>query len=461
MAPVNIDMLPHASPRIPVLGDITSIDRHRPTQHEAKLVEQLGEIYERKVLSTRLTIVGSARLAQSCSSEQSWARALAGPGLKLRQIGGSGMFTARTADPLWSQARAALNPGFAQGAMRAYHDAMNSVGDDVVAAWSRTDGSGATIAVHEAMTNATLETIARAAFSRPLGLYGSEGADAEAENLIATLGSILRWASESSNNISVIGAIRSRINQARFADGLARLRRFIDELVSERQEGRSTGRADLLDLMLTGDHQLPATNIRDQVMTFLIAGHETTAALLETALWYLADRPDLLHAIRDEALARGFGYESVAGMRRTRQVLNEVLRLWPPVPAYFRIAREAQSLGGFDIPAGHLVSVLVLAAHRDPQAWGPDAHGFTPERWRPAALRAHPDRFFSPFGTGPRSCIGRAFAMQEATLLIARIALDFDLAFPSGIERGTAPVMLERGTLRPAPYELVARRISE
>lgn len=443
---------PHPGPRIPIIGDVFGADRRRPTQHEMELTATLGPIFERKLLDVHLTIVTGARLAAECNDEDNWARALAGPTMKFRGIVRSGLFTARTADPLWGQARRILDPGFAQSALRAYHQAMSSVADDMLASWP----DSGEVDMHEAMTNSTLEVIARAGFSRDLGLFDGP-VDPQVGELLDTLNGVLSWASESSNDIPGIGHLRGAIQRRRLEGGLQRTRDYVDNIVADRVAGRDDADNDLLALMLnttdpdTGQ-KLPHDNVRDQVLTFLVAGHETTAALLETVLWYLARRPDLVDGIRAEAQARGFGYDGVAGMRYTRRVLNEALRLWPPVPGYFRVSRTDQTLGGYDIPAGHSVFVHALAAQRDTSVWGPDAATFDPGRWESAALRRYPDRFFVPFGTGPRSCIGRAFAMQESALLISRIVAAYDLA-PLDLAEAGEPDMLERGTLRPVAYQ--------
>ncbi len=444
---------PHPGPRIPILGDIFGADRHRPTIHEMELTDTLGPIFERKLLNTRIIVVAGGQLAAQCNSEDHWARALAGPTLKFRDIAGAGLFTARTRDPLWGQARRVLDPGFAQSALRIYHDAMSSVVDDMLASWTGRD----VIDVHEAMTNATLEVIARAGFSRPLGLFTAQGPDDEVRKLLGTLEQVLSWASESSNDIPIVGHVRGFLQKRAFQDGLAATRDYMDAIVSDRAEGRVEAQDDLLGLMLntadpdTGE-KLPHDNVRDQVLTFLVAGHETTAALLEVTLWYLARHRHLAEQVAADGTSRGFDYAGVAGMRTTRNTLNEALRLWPPVPGYFRVSRHDQQLGGYDIPAGHAVFVHALAAQRDTDVWGADADSFDPSRWDAKALRRFPNRFFTPFGTGPRSCIGRAFAMQEATLVMSRIATTYDLSLVDAT--ADDPIMRERGTLRPETFSI-------
>lgn len=451
-----LSSLPHAPGRIPLLGDVTSVDRRRPTQKEAQLAGSLGPIFQRLLLGDRLVLVAGGRLATECSDEVSWARALAGPGAKLRAVAGAGLFTARTSDPLWGQARRILSPGFTQSALRMYHDAMNAVADDLLASW----GQGGVVDVHQAMTSATLEVISRAGFSRSMGLFAG---DSEVGNeFVAALSRTLSWASESTNDLPIIGPLRAKFQAGQLDKDVSFVRRYVDTVIAERRASNvPAGDDDLLSLMLnTVDPEtgaaLPDDNVRDQVLTFLVAGHETTAALLEVAVYYLTSNPQNAERIREETMARGgHDYDAVSGMRWTRQFLNECLRMWPPVPGYFRVARHEQSLGGYIIPAGQAVFVLSLAAQLDEEVWGPTATTFDPDRFSQARLRQFPDRFFGPWGTGPRSCIGRAFAMQEAVLLISRVVESFSLEqLPGQAELD----MHERGTLRPAPFKLVATR---
>lgn len=448
----ELDSLPHAPGRLPILGDLTSVDRKRPTQHELHLSESLGPIFQRKLLRDRLVIVSGARLAAQTSDENHWGRALVGPGATLRRVVPDGLFTIRSSDPLWGHARRILTPGFTQAAMRTYHDAMQTVADDLTTEWST---GPATVDIHSAMTRATLEVIGRAGFSRDLDLFHEGPDSAESRRFVTALADVLQWSSETTNDLPLLGDLRNRLRAATVQRNVHTLRSYVDRVIAARTAAAADEARDLLSVMLTTTdpdtgHALPADNIASQVLTFLIAGHETTAALMEVALHYLAADPALQDDLRAEHHARGrFDYDAVAGMRLTRQVLNECLRLWPPLPGYFRVARTDQNLGGYRVPAGRAVLVLALAAHRDTDVWGDDADQFRPARFESEQLRQHPDRFFQPWGTGPRNCIGRAFALHEASLLLARILHAFTLTAPT-----TPLTMQERGTLRPDPYQL-------
>ncbi|MXP21359.1 cytochrome P450 [Gordonia sp. HNM0687] len=455
MNALPLSALPHPPGRLPVLGDVRSVDRRRPTQHETELTRELGPIFQRELLGNRLVVVGGADLARQTLDEESWGRVLVGPLAQLRAVAGAGLFTARTRDPLWGQARRILTPGFAQAAMRVYHDAMASVADDLTQKWTESP----VIDVHRDMTAATLEVIGRAGFSRRMGLLGSDdgAADGTGEFLDA-LGRILLWAGESTNDVPMLGPIREVLGSRRRNADIATGRRFVSSIIETRVREGARGRNDLLGLMLetadpeTGE-RLPLRNVTDQVLTFLAAGHETTAALMEVALYYLAAEPEVADRIATTELdGTALTYENVVRLRQIRAYLNECLRLWPPAPGFFRLARTDQVLDGYHVPAGRAVFVLALAAQRDPAVWGPDADLFRADRFLGERLTASSRKFFAPWGTGPRSCIGRQFAIHESSLLLASVLSRFDLR----LEKPTDLVMRERATLRPEPFTLVA-----
>ncbi|MEV6280267.1 cytochrome P450 [Nocardia sp. NPDC051832] len=448
--------IPHVPGRVPLLGDIRNIDRRRPLQNEMALAASLGPIYERKVVGLHFIYAAGGRLAAQCSDEQHWERELYGPVTELRRFMPRSLFTAESSDPLWGQAHRIFTPAFTQTAMRRYHHAMQWMADDLVAEWS---GGCGVVDVHSAMTRATGEAIGRAGFGRNLGLFGATADGAASRAFFDAMAAMLRMTADAGSQLPGIGILRRWQREPTVRRHIKLLNGFADDIVADRVQ-HPTDDEDLLNLMLTvrdpeTGQRLPPENLRAQLLTFLVAGAETTAALLEVALHFIAADRQLQDELRAGISARGgFDYQAVTGMRLVRHVLNECLRLWPPVPGYLRKARSDQNLGGYRIPAGQTVFVLALAAQRDREVWGPDAGAFDPYRFEPDRLRANPERFFQPWGVGPRSCIGRQFAFQQATLLIARILSDFELTTD-----GAPLVINEHGTIRPAPYRLNIRRL--
>jgi cytochrome P450 len=163
--------------------------------------------------------------------------------------------------------------------------------------------------------------------------------------------------------------------------------------------------------------------ICDELIVFLIAGHDTTATTLTYALWALGHHPDFQDRVAAEVAELGerrLAPEDVPRLPYTIQVLNESLRLYPPGPALHRMAVQDIEIDGYRVEAGTMVIVGIYALHRDPKLWD-DPLEFDPERFSPENSKGRDRWQYVPFGAGPRSCIGDHFAMLEATLALATI----------------------------------------
>jgi cytochrome P450 len=173
---------------------------------------------------------------------------------------------------------------------------------------------------------------------------------------------------------------------------------------------------------------MPDELIRDQLLTLLIAGHDTSTALLSWALYTLSSRPEIqakTQAEIDATLGENPpGYARVGQLRYLEQVVNETLRMYPPIHLGSRIAARDLEFQGYRIPAGQRVLYSIYLVQRDPRYWhNPDA--FIPERFAPEQTRQ--PYTFLPFGGGARNCIGMAFAQVEAKVVLARILQRYDL----------------------------------
>jgi unspecific monooxygenase len=190
----------------------------------------------------------------------------------------------------------------------------------------------------------------------------------------------------------------------------------------------------------------------------MVAGSETSANTIAFALHYLATNPDVAAQAQAEVDQRwpdtGFPhieFEDIAKLRYLRRVVDETLRLWPVVPGYYRQARHDTTLGGgkYSFRQGDWVAVVLLAAQRSP-AWGADADSFNPDRFLPENLRKLPPHTYKPFGTGPRACIGRQFALHEIVLTLAAILHQYNLESQRGYDLKIAETL----TLKPADFQL-------
>jgi cytochrome P450 len=248
--------------------------------------------------------------------------------------------------------------------------------------------------------------------------------------------------------------------RARAARARDYLRGELLRLVAERRRGdgarggASAQREDLVDLLLratdpeTG-RSMGDRDVADNLLTFITAGHETTALALTWAFYLLALHPEAEAAVVEEVERVTGGAalrpEHVGALAYTRQVLQEAMRLYPPAPLIARAAARDLELGGVAVARSTPVYVPVYAVHRHRALW-PDPDRFDPERFRPEAARARHRYAFLPFGAGPRVCIGMSFAMAEAAAILATLLRAVRPALPAGPEPG----LRLRVTLRPA-----------
>jgi cytochrome P450 len=189
--------------------------------------------------------------------------------------------------------------------------------------------------------------------------------------------------------------------------------------------------------------------LRDEVVTLMLAGHETTAVALSWTFLLLSKHPDVarkLAAEVDDVLGdrAAPAIEDLARLRYTGWVVDESMRLYPPVWMVERQAIADDVIGGYRIPAGTYVGVSPWTLHRHPAYWE-NPEGFEPERFAPEREKERPRYVYLPFGGGPRTCIGNSFALMEAKILLATISKRYTLA----LRPGERPEMDSGVTLRP------------
>ncbi|MFG1664543.1 cytochrome P450 [Streptomyces sp. Y7] len=449
--------IPHPPHRLPLLGDVLGASRRTPLQDSLRFARQLGPIFRRRAFDREFVFVWGAELAADMADEARFAKHVGLGVANLRPVAGDGLFTAYNHEPNWQLAHDVLAPGFSREAMAGYHPMMQAVADRLMDHWDRELTAGRAVDVPGDMTKLTLETIAGTGFGHDFGSFERARPHPFVTAMVGTLSYAQRL-----NTVPWPFLLR-RAARRNDAD-IAHLNDTVDELVRARIAG-GPGDGDLLDRMLETSHpetgeRLSAENVRRQVITFLVAGHETTSGALSFALHYLSRHPDVAARARAE-VDRVWGdtatpgYDQVARLRYVRRVLDEALRLWPTAPAFAREAREDTVLGGVHpMRRGAWALVLTAMLHRDPQVWGADAERFDPDRFDPKAVRTRAPHTFKPFGTGARACIGRQFALHEATLVLGLLLRRYEFeADPAYRLRVT-----ERLTLMPEGLRLHLER---
>lgn len=445
--------LPRPSLRLPLLGDVLKLDPVRPVQREMHMARELGPVFEIKILGDHLVIVAGAEPAAEVFDEARYAKAIVSPITKLRAIAQDGLFTAYNSEPNWAKAHNILAPGFTKPAMRRYHNTMLGCVGDLVEYWSeKVDGPAVDVSAD--MNKLTLEVIGRSGFG-----YSFESFTSGQDPFVAAMTRGLTYVSQAANDIPILREIFGRSATAQYGKDVELMHSTVDKIIANRR-GSSESSDDLLQLMLdTSDpesgEQLSDANIRNQILTFLVAGHETTAGTLAFALHYLSVNPNLAAQARAEVDAvastgEALSFEQIPKLRFIRRVIDETLRLWPSGPAFFRKPRaDTDLLGKYPLKKGQPVLVLLLSLHRDP-IWGENPEEFDPDRFLPAAIRERPGHVYKPFGTGARACIGRQFALHEAVLALATIVQRFQFAPVEDYELQVKELM----TIRPEGLRL-------
>ncbi len=420
--PLTADTLPG----VPVADISATGPGGAPVQQAMDLMREQGPVFVRRLYGRDTLFVGDLDLVADLADEQRFAKHI-GPGLEnVREFAADGLFTAYNDEPNWAKAHDILMPAFALGSMRTYHPVMLKVARRLIASWDRDARAGRPVNVPDDMTRMTLDTIGLAGFGYDFGSFER----AEPHPFVESMVRCLEW---SMTRLARVPGQDYSAQDAAFRDDSAYLARVVDDVIAARTGTDQIDADDLLGLMLTAEHPADGTtldtaNIRNQVITFLIAGHETTSGAMSFALYYLAKHPTALQLVQREA-DELWGdqtdpeptYDEVGRLTYTRQVLNEALRLWPTAAVFSRQAREDTLLGGrIPLRAGQSALVLTPMLHRQP-VWGDNPELFDPSRFTPEAEAERPVHAFKPFGTGERACIGRQFALHEATMLLAML----------------------------------------
>ncbi|WP_243706850.1 cytochrome P450 [Mycobacterium marinum] len=458
--------IPHPRFRLPVLGDLLTIDFASPVLGTTeKLRNSADGILEQRIFALSAVALGDAALIDEVNDEARWQKHVGPLVDKLRLTLGDGLFTAYNDEPNWHKAHNILMPAFTKAAMKNYHDSMTLTVRELIEAWNAQRASQSWIDVPAHINRLTVEIIARAGLGHSLGKLTDPDENTFGATLISELNYIRR-----AMRVDPIPLYNKVFGKKRYLEHLADrefIRSLVDDIVETRRRNPPTGhRQDMLEIMLysadpVNGEKLDSDNTVNQILTMMAAGSETSANTISFALHYLSSHPDVAAKARAEIDQRWPGsefpdieFDDIAKLRYLRRVVDETLRLWPVAPGYYRQARCDTTIGNgkYAFQQGDWVAVVLLAAHRSP-AWGADADKFNPDRFLSENLRKLPPHTYKPFGTGPRACIGRQFALHEIVLTLAAILHQYSLEPKPGYRLKVAETL----TLKPAEFQLRLR----
>jgi cytochrome P450 len=371
----------------------------------------------------------------------------------LRVFLGSGLITAEGEE--YTRQRRLVQPLFSHAQVSALAPAVAGAVERCLRAWDRFP-DGTTMDAAAAMSVLSLDVVGSTLFGTDLAAAGSR--------LAAAVTDQLEVAAVSMRNPLLLLAprlgLRTTPGYRRWAAAARTLDAVVAGIVAKRRsEPEREGPPDLLDVLLSERDGRPPSEreIRDEIMTFFMAGHETTANALAWTLALLSGHPEARDRLRREVDALDGRLPTAAeagGLVWTRAVIQEAMRLYPPVWTIERDARREDEIGGMRVPAGSTVVVAPYLVHRNPDVW-PNPEGFQPERFTGEAAGARHRLAYIPFGAGHRGCIGRSFALLEATIALAAIAQGYELDLLAGARpepevsvtlrpRGGLPMTLRR-----------------
>ncbi|GAC1644438.1 MAG: cytochrome P450 [Acidobacteriaceae bacterium] len=362
-----------------------------------------------------------------------------------RRIFGNGLLT-NEGEP-WLQQRRLMQPAFRHDRIQAYGQGMVRHAEGMIAGWQ--DGQSSDIYVD--MMRVTLKIVTEELFNVQIA--------ADRDRFAAGINTLLEVSSGGRILLPPLLRMVPTPGNLRYHRAARRLDEIVYGLISRRKAEIAETNVesdDLFSVMLraTDENGVPMSDqqIRDEVLTLLLAGHETTAVALSWTWYLLAKHPQVERALWAELgrvlNGRSPGPQDLAQLPYTERVIKEAMRLYPPIWAVVRSPIEDCDIGGYRVPAGSTVLMSQWVMHRDPRFY-PDPERFDPDRWvdgrGPGTPASIPKFAYFPFGAGPRTCIGASFAMMEAVLVLATAAQQFQIR----LAPDCLPEPLPSITLRP------------
>jgi cytochrome P450/NADPH-cytochrome P450 reductase len=452
-------------PKKPLVGNLYSLDHALPTLSMMDLARELGPIFQLEIPGRRTVIVSGFELADELSDETRFDKRVWRPLQNVRMFAGDGLFTAYTQEANWHKAHNILLPNFSMRAMQGYIPMMQDIAEQLLGKWERMNANEEIDVVSD-MTRLTLDTIGLCGFDYRFNSFYRE----DLHPFIQSMGNALGESMARGRRLALQEKLM--VNKHRqFQADVDFMNNLVDQVIRERKAGgESAQKKDLLSYMLSGvDKQsgegLDDVNIRYQIITFLIAGHETTSGLLSFTLYFLLKHPEVLAKAYDE-VDRVLGpdtsakptFQQINKLQYVSQILKESLRLWPTAPLFSVYPYEETVVGDkYRMDKDSEWAILIPMLHRDKSVWGEDADEFNPDNFSHEAEATRPANAYKPFGNGERACIGRQFAMQEATLVLGQILQRFNLLDPHNYELKIKQTL----TLKPEGFAMKVRKRSD
>ncbi|RBQ74718.1 hypothetical protein FVER14953_00317 [Fusarium verticillioides] len=430
----NPELRPIPGPKpLPLLGNLFDFDFDNLTKSLGELGKIHGPIYSITFGASTEIMVTSREIAQELCDETRFCKLPGGALDVMKAVVGDGLFTAETSNPKWAIAHRIITPLFGAMRIRGMFDDMKDICEQMCLRWARF-GPDEPLNVCDNMTKLTLDTIALCTIDyRFNSFYRENGA---AHPFAEAVVDVMTESFDQSNLPDFVNNYVRFRAMAKFKRQAAELRRQTEELIAARRQN-PVDRDDLLNAMLsakdskTGEGLSPES-IVDNLLTFLIAGHETTSSLLSFCFYYLLENPHVLRRVQQEVDtvvgSDTITVDHLSNMPYLEAVLRETLRLRDPGPGFYvKPLKDEVVAGKYAVNKDQPLFIVFDSVHRDQSTYGADADEFRPERMLKDGFDKLPPCAWKPFGNGVRACVGRPFAMQQAMLAVAMVLHKFDL----------------------------------
>ncbi|WVQ93052.1 hypothetical protein IAU59_000116 [Kwoniella sp. CBS 9459] len=445
-------------PKSWLTGNLLDIDPDALLLSLLRIAKECGPTYKLQLLD-EVVFTGDYELVRVLCDQSKFEKKIPRALMEVRAFAGDGLFTSfGKTEKNWNIAHRILLPAFGPLAIKKMQPQMMEMITQMLLHWEH--HAGQPFEAAEAYTRLTFDTIGYCAFKYRFNLFHTENM----HPFIEKMSILLAEAGNRARRPELLKKVMYR-SEAEYWANIKILHDLCDEIVAQRRKNPDPDAKDLLNNMIydvdphTGEH-LSDENIRYQMVTFLIAGHETTSGMLSFATYFMLKHPETFVKARkeaDQAIADASGNLleiNPAKLVYIDAILKEALRLQPTVAVWTvaPTAAEGETLpGGYKIQPKQTVGVILPILHRDPKIWGDDAETFRPERWigwNP------PTEAYKPFGNGERACIGRGFAIQEALLALALVVNRFDLEMADPNYEFAIKQAL---TVKPKDFRIIAR----
>jgi len=413
--------MPPQIPGHPLLGN--ALDIHRdPLGFLMSMTRQYGDILAYRMVIWPGVLINHPDYIQHVLQENNRSYSKREIDYEILQtVLGQGLLTSD--GEFWLRQRRLIQPAFHRQRLAAFGDLMTSATLQMLSRWEVFARQGQVVEVSDEMMRLTLSIVCKSLFGTDIGV--------EAEVVGRAFTTIN---TEIANFFRSLFPLPIVLRRPRYRSAVAALNQVVEGIIARRRaslvnQELASQPQDLLAMLLQArdedTHQgMTDSQLRDEVVTLLLAGHETTANALAWTWYLLFKNPAVGQRLREELAQVLCGrlptLDDLPELPYNRMVIQEAMRLYPPAWLISRRAENADEIGGYSIPAGTRVSMSPFLMHHHPGFWE-NPEGFDPLRFTPERTVGRPPYAYFPFGGGPRLCIGRDFALQEAQLVLATV----------------------------------------